>query len=228
MRWFGLPGSRAARCPVRPQEHAWLESSLSWLEQEFGRAPLLAPPARPADLIPAGYTGGLQEARTLVDLLCWRMGVDPVRVELELHSQPAPLGHHRLRGGNSVIGVGFGHAATPTAMIATVAHELGHVLLVGDGRRDAADPDVEALADLVTVWYGLGVFGSAVAVRCARRRPGLTLPRYSYALAHYAWLRGETDPAWLADLRQVPRAQVRRGLRHLAQRSGSQPAAHSL
>ncbi|MBV1850246.1 hypothetical protein [Catellatospora tritici] len=205
-----------------------MESSLGWLDREFGRAPLLALPARPAELIPAGYSGGLQEARTLVDLLCWRMGVDPVRVELELHSQPAPLGHHRLRGGNSVIGVGFAHAATPDALVATIAHELGHVLLVGDERLDPADPDVEALADLVTVWYGLGVFGAGAAVRCARRRPGLTLPRYSYALAHYAWLRGETDPVWLSDLRQVPRAQVRRGLRHLAQRAGSQPAAHSL
>lgn len=222
MRWFG------PRCPVSPEEDAWVASSLTWLMGEFGRGPLELPPVRPADLVPAGYSGGLQEARTLLDAVCLRMGVDPVRVELELHSREVPDGHLRLREGHPVIGVAFGHAADPVPLVATIAHELGHVLLVGDGRIKPDQPDAERLADLVTVHFGLGVFGSRVAVRCSRRRPGLTLPLYAYALANYAWQRGESSPDWLGELRFGSRVQVRRGLRHLAYRAADPASAHSL
>lgn len=223
MRWFG------PRRPVRPAEAAWLDTSLAWLSAEFGRDPLKPPPARPADLVPGGYHGDVQQARTLLDAVCVRMGVDPVRVELELHAGPLPEGHHRVRAGHPVIAVGFGHAAAPVPLVATIAHELAHVLLLGDGRIAPDDPDSERLADLVTVYFGLGVFGAATAVRCARRRPGLTLPVYAYALAHYAWQRGEPDPGWAADLRPATRLRLRRGLRHLAYRAAADPAsAHSL
>ncbi|WP_155370530.1 ImmA/IrrE family metallo-endopeptidase [Catellatospora vulcania] len=222
MRWFG------PRCPVSPEEDAWVASSLTWLVGEFGRGPLELPPVRPADLVPAGYSGGVQEARTLLDAICLRMGVDPVRVELELHSREVPDGHLRLRDGHPVIAVAFGHAADPVPLVATIAHELGHVLLVGDGRIKPDQPDAERLADLVSVYFGLGVFGSRVAARCARRRPGMALPLYAYALANYAWQRGESTPDWAGDLRFGSRVQLRRGLRHLAYRAADPASAHSL
>ncbi|WP_166388530.1 hypothetical protein [Catellatospora methionotrophica] len=222
MRWFG------PRCPVSPEEDAWMASSLTWLVGEFGRGPLELPPVRPMDLVPAGYTGGVQDARTLLDAICLRMAVDPVRVELELHSRQVPDGHLRLRDGHPVIAVAFGHAADPVPLVATIAHELGHVLLVGDGRIKPDQADTERLADLVTVYFGLGLFGSRVAVRCSRSRAGMTLPLYAYALANYAWLRGESAPGWLGDLRFGSRAQVRRGLRHLAYRATDPASSHSL
>ncbi|GAA4473494.1 hypothetical protein [Phytohabitans houttuyneae] len=40
---------------------------------------------------------------------------------------------------------------------------------------------------------------------------------YGYALARYAWLRGETDPAWSRYLDTNPRAYLKRGLRYLRQ-----------
>jgi hypothetical protein len=222
MRWF------APRCPVRPDEDAWVASSLAWLLGEFGRGPLELPPVRPADLVPEGYAGGVQEARTLLDAICLRMGVDPVRVELELHSAAVPDGHLRLRGGHPVIGVTFAHAAEPVPLVATIAHELAHVLLAGDGRIEPERADREELADLVGVYFGLGGFGSRVAARHGRRGPGMTLPLYAYALAHYARLRGETTPDWAADLPFELRRRLRRGLRHLAYRAVDPASARSL
>jgi hypothetical protein len=39
---------------------------------------------------------------------------------------------------------------------------------------------------------------------------------YGYALARYAWLRGETSPAWAAHLDTNPRTYLKDGLRFLA------------
>jgi hypothetical protein len=46
----------------------------------------------------------------------------------------------------------------------------------------------------------------------------LTAPMHGYALARYAWLRGETDPGWAGYLDTNPRACLRQGLRFLASR----------
>ena len=97
-------------------------------------------------------------------------------------------------------------------MVATLAHELGHVILL-DGehlRRDA--PDMEPMTDLVTVYLGLGVFTANAARRFQQyqedNRQGwsmerlgyLSEPVYAYALARFAKDRGEDSPAWAAHL----------------------------
>nr|BFE73682.1 hypothetical protein GCM10020092_069830 [Actinoplanes digitatis] len=48
----------------------------------------------------------------------------------------------------------------------------------------------------------------------------LTEPMFGYALARYAWLRGETDPPWARHLDTNPRTFLRQGLRFLARTPG--------
>jgi hypothetical protein len=172
------------------------------------------------------------------------MDVDPDRVELEHYRDDAepelaahvPLnsswqgaaGHHRMRDGRSIIGVKDEQAATPMALVATIGHELGHVHLLADGRISARRRDHEPLTDLLTVFFGLGVFAANSAFEFSRNASGyrtsrlgyLTEPMFGYALARYAWLRGETDPPWARHLDTNPRAFLKQGLRHLAQNDG--------
>ena len=171
------------------------------------------------------------------------MGIDPARVVLvhDEHDDPglsahvalnshstAPAGHHRTRGGRSVVGIRDDLAARPVALVATIAHELGHVLLLGDRRISSGREDHEPLTDLLTVYFGLGIFTANAAFEFRRVARGqhtydqasrlgyLTEPMFGYALARYAWLRGERDPAWARFLDANPRAFFKRGLRYLA------------
>jgi hypothetical protein len=172
------------------------------------------------------------------------MGIDPDRVELEhdsadenpelsanvpIHSQwRGAAGHHRIRDGRSVIGIRDDQAAVPMALVATIAHELGHVLLLADGRISAEQQDQEPLTDLLAVFFGLGIFGANAAFEYSRQAHGaysysrtsrlgyLTEPMYGYGLARYAWLRGETNPAWARYVDTNPRTFLKRGLRYLA------------
>ncbi len=65
------------------------------------------------------------------------------------------VGHFRMQDGQPVIDLDRSEAADPTCLTAIVAHELGHVRLLGEGRITTADrPDHERLTDLLTVSSG--------------------------------------------------------------------------
>ena len=96
----------------------------------------------------------------------------------------------------------------PMSLVATVAHELGHVILLGGGLLNRNTPDHEPMTDLLTVFLGLGIFTANSAVRFKQyqedRRQGWSMQRlgylpeevYGYALARFAAERGELNAKW--------------------------------
>jgi hypothetical protein len=97
-------------------------------------------------------------------------------------------------------------------LVASLAHELGLVILLDGGRMRRDAGDIEPLADLLTVYLGLGVF-TANASRNFRKyqpdgRRGWSMSRLGYlpetvfgfALACFAKERGEVQPAWAEEL----------------------------
>lgn len=237
-----------ADCPVRDVERDWIDESMDWFVAEFGANRLHGEVVLPTDrFFPGTYRGTRADVRRVLGLLCTHMGVDPARVELEHYgadsdddlalSAALPLqwksagaaGHHRTRDGRSVIGIRDDQARRPMALVATIAHELGHALLLGEGRIPASRKDHEPLTDLLTVFFGLGVFSANAAFEYSQEVRGdyryrqtnrlgyLTEPMYGYGLARYAWLRDEADPDWARYLDANPRSFLKRGLRYLRQ-----------
>ncbi|MCX4749825.1 hypothetical protein OG455_30650 [Kitasatospora sp. NBC_01287] len=241
MRW------RAAACPVGDGPREWIERSTAWLAGEFGPAMPLREPVLPtAEQFPGPYSGTPAEIRRLVGRICGFTGVHPelVTVEIEPDDGEAAMvaelgltsrsrfaaGHYRRREGQVVIGIDQRMAARPVALVATIAHELGHVRLLDEGRISAAREDHEPLTDLFTVFAGLGVFTANSAFTTTRdhrqrswQRLGyLSEQQFGYGLACYAWLRGEQRPGWDRHLTTNPRAYLRQGLRYL-RRHGAGP-----
>lgn len=237
-----------AECPVRDAERSWIDESMDWFGSEFGQDRLRGAVVLPTDeYFPGAYAGSREDVAGVLDRLCTHMGVDPALVDLEhddsteeesatlsahvgLHTRSAgAAGHHRLREGRSVITIRSDQARRPMALVATLAHELGHALLLGGGRISTDRRDHEPLTDLLTVYFGLGIFSANAAFEFAREVCGdhsysttsrlgyLTEPMYGYGLARYAWLRGEEDPDWARFLDTNPRTYLRRGLRYLGQ-----------
>jgi hypothetical protein len=145
------------------------------------------------------------------------------------NSSRTAAGHHRTRDGRSVIGIHDDQARRPMALVATVAHELGHALLLGGGLITADREDHEPLTDLLTVYFGLGIFSANSAFEFSQEARGrysytstsrlgyLTEPMYGYGLARFAWLRGESRPSWARYLDTNPGTFLKRGLRFLDQ-----------
>lgn len=116
----------------------------------------------------------------------------------------------------------------PESLIATAAHELGHVHLLGDRRISPRNEDHEPLTDLLTVFMGLGVFTANAAKQFRQYQSGflqgwsgsnagyLSQAQFGYALALFAWLRDESNPDWSKSLTANVRSHFKKSLKYLA------------
>ncbi|HMJ64866.1 MAG TPA: hypothetical protein VK615_05915 [Candidatus Binatia bacterium] len=224
---------RGPRCPVTPDEKAWVEKRLLWLREEFGPESIRRPPLDPtSQLLPRSWDGSVKAAFDLFDRLCDFMRVDPARLQLDFYSQseshdvdsayagelhssgPAGLFIHPQDNQRLVIAIERSGLSRPAALAATICHELGHVHLLAD-RRIARDcEDSEPLTDLLTVFFGVGIFTANSAFQfhqwqdhshqgwSTSRLGYLSEEIFGYALACYSWYRGELKPSWARHLRE--------------------------
>lgn len=239
---------RTAACPVDDETRAWLERRMGWLTDQFGverlRSARVVLPT-PA-FSPDPYDATEDDARVLLDRVCGYLGLDPATVELSLYvDRPefdgewrhGTAGLYHEDGGRFHVWVEVQHLDDPLAMVATMAHELAHVHLLGHGRLTADVEDHEPLTDLLTVFLGMGVCTANAVIREHNWNAGnvsgwrmgrqgyLTMPMYGYALALFARARGERRPPWARELRLDVRTAFQRGARFLAARDESTTSA---
>ncbi|WP_238176635.1 hypothetical protein, partial [Kribbella albertanoniae] len=192
--------------------------SMDWLVGEFGREVVLRPIVVPGDVIPVGYDGSLAAAEDVCARVAERMGLAPGQCALSFELEGGVHRHRvgtvreptgrwiRAAAGNE-IHLAASLAKDPVALVAIYAHEVGHELLLGTGRITFAHrPDHESLTDLITVFYGLGIFTANAAYERRPRPNGrgkqplargyLRETALAEALAYYAFLRNERYPAW--------------------------------
>ena len=240
-----------AKCPVEPARQAWLERGLNWLGTEFGAERMLERPVilPTTEFFPEECDGTEETAGRIFDRVCEYMDVSRDRVYLDFYANerdnlPGYLREGRSSGaaglyqdeniGRAVIGIDESKLGDPVSLVATMAHELGHVHLLGDGRISPEIPDHEPLTDLLTVLFGLGIFSANSVITESNWSEGqhsgwsigkqgyLTGPEYGYALALMEHARDNPKPEWLSKLRLDVRSPMKQGLRFL-QSQGTKP-----
>jgi hypothetical protein len=236
-------------CPVEPEERTWIEERTRWLCREFGlarlrqgRVILPSPEFFPDrwDSSPDAAAILFRRVREYMDLADEEIALDFYHEAEErvgtmpgvVHSSQGTAGlFHDARSGPDgrlTIFVEVGQLARPMSLVATLAHELGHVHLLGHRRITNEVEDHEPLTDLLTVFLGLGVFLANSIIHetnwMSGRRSGwsvgrqgyLTQDQAGYALALFAWLRGEVNPAWAKEVCADVHEPLYQGLRFLA------------
>ena len=241
------------KLPLNEKERLWVDEGFDRLETMLGRERLLeAKVVLPdAEHFPDAFDRSEASVETLVHRVCEFMQIDPTRIKLEIFpdeaeelrenslwsiqtNRPAGIyfGHESVmeEDGRAVIALKSSVLKDPVVLVATVAHELGHLILLGDRHLDAAStPDHEPITDLLTVFLGLGIFTANSAARFkhhdlgggwhswSMRRLGY-LPQevYGYSLAKFAAERGEIKPEWSRHLSTNVRAYFKRSSAWLA------------
>src|SRR5207302_797425 len=103
-----------------------------------------------------------------------------------------------------------------------------HAILLGEHRIDPEVADHEYVTDLLTVFLGLGAFTANSVMRESHSLVGqwymwrisakgyLSERSFGYALAFFAWMRGENGAAWEEYLRPNVRTVLRDALTYLS------------
>jgi tetratricopeptide (TPR) repeat protein len=242
--------------PLTAEQRRWIEERFTWLRKEFGEERLRGVVVTPTEqFFPDRYAPTAEGAATLLDRLCSYMGVERARIDLELYTSPSAddvatafnpmlrreyaLGAFQEERGRIVMWLERSRLCEPHSVVSTLAHELGHVHLLADGRCDPNTPDHEPLTDLLAVYFGLGVFVANNAIREVNWRSGnwegwsmarqgyLSIAEYAYALALYARSRGEHRPRWAKFLRPDVRGLFKTESKHLAAGGSPSGSGHS-
>jgi len=191
---------------------------------------------------PIRYDGTAQSAFETMRIIATQMEVPVENIELHLYdegvqsiSSGSPFGNSMFLNeddaqkgsaglywgatsqGPYEIWVNRDKLAEPENLVATLAHEISHIKLLGEDRIDEND---EHLTDLTAVIFGLGIFNANAAFQTFttiktygwRSQGYLSQIQWGYALALFAHLRGEsnvsgesngrnaTSPAWIDHL----------------------------
>jgi hypothetical protein len=220
-----------SRLPITEEERVWVDDGFRRLTGMLGSHRLAnAAFVLPTDeFFPDHFDKDEPSLRAILRRVCTYMQVDPGRVDLEIipdsselmdmlpvyrHSSKDPAGLHfgESRDHRALIGIKQSLLQDPLCLIATLAHELAHVILLDDGHMAREVPDMEPMTDLATVFLGLGIFTANSARRFVQfqddRRQGWSMshsgylpePVYAYALARFARERNETNHGWLVHL----------------------------
>jgi hypothetical protein len=229
------------KLPISDEQRLWTDEGFKRLEKLLGRRRMLdAKVVEPtAEDFPDPYDRSLEAVEKLFSRVCDYMCIDRSGIELEIFQDETEelremLPHWRGDAETRAAGL-YLHAhepgrATddeersmavairstilkdPMSLVATVAHELGHVILLGGKLLSRETPDHEPMTDLLTVFLGLGIFTANSAARFKQfqvnRRMGWSMRRlgylpesvFGYALARFAIEREEKKTEWARHL----------------------------
>lgn len=181
--------------------------------------------------------------QSLMETVADYMGVASAKLELGFYREDQPVLQDVVGGSASLqrsadelrhrVWLDEAVLHDPLQVVASLAREVANVILVGtdlvciDNEDEAAEFENERIAELLTVFLGMGVITANSALVDANwnngthegwsigRRGFLSLREYGYALSHYAWVRGESIPSWSSHLRPDVRSACKQGLRFL-------------
>jgi hypothetical protein len=220
LSWF------TPKCPVNASEKAWTEVRLLWLVDAFGLDRLLdAQVLTPTpEHFPDAFHGTEADAHRYFLQLCRHMRVEPDRVELQIlpdEQLPTAAGLYdtvsESPGGPHPIRVAESQLGDAEVLLAILAHELAHELLLGGGLLTTDVSDHEWVTDLLPAFLGLGLFAANSVIRehywttgnwsgWDIRRLGYLPPQiHGYALGLFALMREEPAPPWAGLLRRDAR-----------------------
>ena len=134
----------------------------------------------------------------------------------------------------TIIGLEAAELYHAPRVVAILAHELGHAILYELGLT-GNEPNYEPLTDLVPVALGLGVLAANAAVQTGQGWSWGSVSilgymnefMYGYALAAYAWMRGEERPDWGEYLAVHIRSYFKQSMDYLEAHGGATLASYA-
>ena len=173
---FNLFGKRKVKSPATHDDCIWVENNLLWLDKKIldvAKQPTFLPTKTYFNW---DFRGDKADAEYLLDTICDMFGVNSSHIKLNYFDQSTQYfgggmgtqiekgedtaaGYYVFDDGRHEILIELGQLKNTSSLIATIAHELSHYVLIGlheIGYND--DQENEFLTDLLAIAYGFGIF----------------------------------------------------------------------
>lgn len=228
--------------PIGENNRIWMEQNMLWLIDEFKEIKIedqkVWLPTK--EDFPCKFLDAPETAETTVKIIANSMQIPFERIKIEMFSN----GLKEFNFGTSIMFTQFDHNSTNAGtysenddgtylirldrqilkegemLIATIAHELAHIKLLGERR---IEENSEELTDLATVVFGFGIFNANCSFNFNRNLSSwgysssgyLPQNEWGYALALYAYLRKEENPDWLVYLNKQVQYDFKKSLKFI-------------
>ena len=240
---FGVFGLTKPKLPITEDQRDWIDRSFVRLGGLVGahrlfEAEVILPTP---EHFPDHYDRSEAALERMFHRIAARMQVNPTEVEVTLFASEDDLTNslvpfYSSRGSGAAglyhhdpsskqrISIDEFQMKDPMTLVAVIAHELGHVILLRPGLVDREEADMEPLNDLLTVFLGFGVFTANAAFRfeqhqdggsqgwSARRLGYLSEEQFGYAMARFAYEREDAKPKWPSFLSTNIKSFMRRSV----------------
>ena len=166
------------KLPITEADKVWVEEALNWLKDSFGSQHFneIATVRPNRDYFDYTFTGKEEDAEYVLNRVAEFMAVKTENIELEFISDgfvesseggiltsPGDIngkwegaaGTYQQSDSKTIISIEQNQLKNPESLIATVAHELAHVILLGENRIEEND---EYLTDLTAIFMVLAFF----------------------------------------------------------------------
>jgi hypothetical protein len=183
--------------PLDQESMEWIKEAIDWLVYEFGieskNIPLFKPNKETFNI---KFDGSEKSGFNTVSFLASKMGLDPHKIKLSFFDESyQELGNgiitQSANENDTSVGLYLGKnkdgkfeiALERTQlnqhenMVSTLAHEISHILLIGQKRTIKND---EFLTDLVPIIFGFGIFSANSAFRFNQGNDRWSLSRQGY------------------------------------------------
>ncbi len=207
------------KLPITQEDKEWIDNDLAWLRAELGEEHFLGIKT----ITPTRYfydrtwDGTEEDAHFILARTMELMDVEGSDVKLEFYtdspiemqdggilSSPADItgkwtsaaGTYEQNEKEKIISIETSQLKNTISLISTIAHEVAHIILLGENRIEEND---EFLTDLTAITYGFGIFLGNSRFNYANNNSGWSmnsqgyLPEQiiSYAMAWLSYQRNE-------------------------------------
>ncbi len=229
--------NKNVECPLDQQTRLWMEYAFLWLIDMFGKEIIINKEILLPDVkhFPIRYDGSAATLVQTAEIVALQMDIDINEINLQLYKDKIhtvgsdTFTETNKSSGHHAAGLYFekderekydvfieeSSLQIPENMVALLAYGFASVILLRDKRTGS---NHKFLSDLCTVLFGLGIFNANASFRWFKNFHSwgyesigyLKQPHWAYALALYAFYRGEVTPLWINYLSPNVKADFKR------------------
>lgn len=236
--------SRKTKCPVTVEDREWIETKLDWANTNIinlKKQPTILPNAK---YFEREFTGDEEDAHYILEVLSLYFQINPKNIHLDFYSEETQkfkgglrtqklsgsgsAGLYRQQGYKCYIDIEVQQLKKTQSLIATMAHELSHYIIMTEKGYFFEETENELLTDLTAIAFGFGVFlgnskfnftqwedADGWSGWSASTKGYLPEQVIAYAMAEIQFRKGDMNPKWIDYLEGAFKKHFKKSLKYI-------------